>query len=213
MIKKSIPLLINETFWALGQTVLVYIFSQSHELATVVLPISNTIFNLLFVVCLGIGNAVTILVGNRVGKNEFDVAQKEAYYSLIFTAAIGTILGVILVISAPYITGLYTAVSQEAKNMAQIIIVFYGLYLLLCALNNSLFFILRSGGRTLLVFIFDSFYGWLFQIPLAFLILYVFNLDFIPLVIIVSMLDIVKTIVGFLLVISKKWYRNLTIIN
>ena len=213
MIKKSIPLLINETFWALGQTVLVYIFSQSHELATVVLPISNTIFNLLFVVCLGIGNAVTILVGNRVGKNEFDVAQKEAYYSLIFTAAIGTILGVILVISAPYITGLYTAVSQEAKNMAQIIIVFYGLYLLLCALNNSLFFILRSGGRTLLVFIFDSFYGWLFQIPLAFLILYVFNLDFIPLLIIVSMLDIVKTIVGFLLVISKKWYRNLTIIN
>ena len=77
MTKKSIPLLLNETMWVLSQTVLVFIFSQTSEISTVVLPISSTIFNLIFVICLGIGNGISILLGNTVGKGEFEEAQKE----------------------------------------------------------------------------------------------------------------------------------------
>lgn len=213
MVKKSIPLLINETLWALGQTVLVYIFSQSSDISTVVLPIATTIYNLIFVVCLGVGNAITILVANTVGTGEFEKAQKEANISLFFSGVVGVLLGIILILIAPFVTSLYTGVSSDAKHLAKILIDFYGIYIVLCALNNSLFFVLRAGGRTLLVFIFDSLYGWIIQIPFAFLLLNLFHLDFVPLVIIAYSIDIIKTIVGFILVFSKKWYRNLTIIN
>lgn len=211
MIKKSIPLLCNETLWALGQTMLIFIFSQSTEIATVVLPISSTIFNLIFVICLGFGNAITILIGNTVGKNEFEQAQKEGYASLTYCSIVGILLGLVLVVIAPFITSLYTGVSAEAKELAVILIIFHGIYLVVCALNNALFFVLRAGGRTLLVFIFDSLYGWILQIPFALLLLYVFKLEFIPLVIVSYSLDILKTIVGFILFLSKKWYRNLTL--
>lgn len=213
MIKKSIPLLINETLWALGQTVLVYVFSQSSEISTVVLPIATTIYNLIFVVCLGVGNAITILVANTVGTGDFEKAQKEAHVSLIFSFIVGIIFGAILALIAPLITSLYTGVSIEARHLAEILIIFYGIYLVVCALNNSIFFILRAGGKTLLVFIFDSLYGWVLQIPFAFLLLYVFKLEFIPLVIVAYSIDIIKTIVGLILILSKKWYKNLTIIN
>ena len=191
IIRKSIPLLVNETLWALGQTVLVYVFSQSDEIATVVFPISNTIFNLIFVVCLGIGNAITILVGNTVGTNDFEKAQKEAYYSLGYSTFTGIILGLILCLIAPWITSLYTGVSNEAKELAVILIIFNGIYLFICALNNALFFVLRAGGRTFLVFIFDSVYGWVLQIPFAFLLLYAFELEFVTLVILVYLLDMI----------------------
>ena len=213
MVKKSIPLLINETLWALGQTVLVYVFSQSAEISTVVLPIATTIFNLIFVVCLGIGNAITILVANTVGTGNFEKSQNEAHVSLFFSAFVGIILGLILFIVAPIITSLYTGVSSEAQQLAEILIKFYGIYLFISALNNSIFFILRAGGKTLLVFIFDSLYGWILQIPFAFLLLYVVKLEFIPLVIVSYSIDIVKTVVGLILILSKKWYRNLTLIN
>lgn len=213
MIKKSVPLLINETLWALGQTVLVYVFSQSSEISTVVLPISTTIFNLIFVVCLGVGNAITILVANTVGTGDFTKAQKEAYISLTFSTIVGVVLGIILALMAPFVTSLYTGVSIQARELAQIIIIYYGIYIVISALNNSIFFILRAGGRTLLVFIFDSLYGWILQIPFAFLLLYAFHLEFIPLVIVTYSIDIVKTIVGLILILQKKWYRNLTILN
>ena len=213
MIKKSIPLLINETLWALGQTVLVYVFSQSAEISTVVLPIATTIFNLIFVVCLGVGNAITILVANTVGTGNFEKSQTEAHISLIFSCIVGILLGLILFIIAPVITSLYTGVSVEARELAEVLIKFYGVYLFISALNNSIFFILRAGGRTLLVFIFDSLYGWILQIPFSFLLLYAFKLDFIPLVIVSYSIDIIKTIVGLILILSKKWYRNLTLIN
>ena len=100
---------------------------------------------------------------------------------------------------------------NEAKELAVILIIFNGIYLFICALNNALFFVLRAGGRTFLVFIFDSVYGWVLQIPFAFLLLYAFELEFVTLVILVYLLDIIKTIVGFILVLSKKWYRNLTL--
>ena len=211
MFKKSIPLFINETLWVLSQTVLVYIFSQSSELSTVVLPISSTIFNLIFVVCLGIGNGISILLGNTVGKSDFEEAQKEAESALTFSIIVGITLGSILCLIAPLITSLYTGVSQEAKDLALILIIFHGIYLVICSLNNSLFFVLRAGGRTSLVLIFDSCFGWIIQIPFSFLLLYVFNFQFIPLVITAYSIEIIKTIVGFILVLSKKWFKNLTI--
>lgn len=210
MIRKSIPLFINETMWVLGQTMLTYVFSKSSDISTVALPIANTIFNLLFVVCLGLGNSISILIGNTVGENNKIKAQNEAKTAIIFSTLVGIMLGIILCLISPIIISLYTGISQEAKDAAQILIIFFGIYFFICSLNNSLFFTIRSGGKTLLVFLFDSAYGWVVQIPLAFLFTFVFKLDFVILVMVVNSVDIIKTIVGLIIVLSKRWFKNLT---
>lgn len=213
IILKSIPLFLNETLWSLTQIILVFFFTKCDSIATSVLPIVQTIFNLLFVVLLGLGNGVSIVVGNTIGESKYEEAQKQAYYSLILTIASCLILGAFLASCSSLITGLYKGVGEEAKNIASRLIRFSSIYLLINGVNTSLFFLLRGGGKTGVVFFFDSFYGWVVSIPLAFVLSSCTNISFINMYIVVYLSDALKMIVGFILLLSKKWYKNLTSVN
>ena len=210
---KSIPLFLNETLWSLTQIILVFFFTKCDSIATSVLPIVQTIFNLLFVVLLGLGNGVSIVVGNTIGESKYEEAQKQAYYSLILTIASCLILGAFLASCSSLITGLYKGVGEEAKKIASKLIRFSSAYLLINGVNTSLFFLLRGGGKTGVVFFFDSFYGWVISIPLACVLSSYTNISFINMYIVVYLSDSLKMIVGFILLLSKKWYKNLTSVN
>lgn len=213
IILKSIPLFLNETLWSLTQIILVFFFTKCDSIATSVLPIVQTIFNLLFVVLLGLGNGVSIVVGNTIGESKYEEAQKQAYYSLMLTIASCLILGAFLASCSSLITGLYKGVGEEAKKIASKLIRFSSAYLLINGVNTSLFFLLRGGGKTGVVFFFDSFYGWVVSIPLAFVLSSCTNISFINMYIVVYLSDSLKMIVGFILLVSKKWYKNLTSVN
>ncbi len=209
-LKKSLPLLINETLWSIGQTLLIYFFSEVDEIATIVLPISSTIYNLLFVVCLGLGNGISIIVGESIGGEKYNLGQKQGYYSLLFTFFVSLILGIILFSISPLIVSFYKGIGIEAKNIALILIKFNAIYIVLCAINNALFFLMRSGGRTEIVLAFDSLYAFVIQVPVCFLLLKFSNLSLVPFVCLIYSLDIIKLFLGGYIVISKKWVKNLT---
>ena len=213
MLIKSIPLMFNEFLWGLQQTVIVFFFAKNDAIATTVLPIVSTIVNLLFVVILGIGNAVSIAVGNTIGENEIKRAQKEAYITLGFTTICCLILGIILLLFAEPIVSLYTGVSLNARELAAVLIRFNAFFILLSGVNTNLFFLLRAGGRSGLVFFFDSVYGWIISIPALILINNFTSVDFKTLYMVIYSLDIIKCIIGFILVYSKKWCKNLTLSN
>ena len=208
---KSIHLLLNETCWSLAQTVLVFFFTKCDGIATVVLPIVQTIFNLIFVISLGLGNGVSIIVGNTIGNNDYENAQKQAYQSVIFTLICGVIFGIVLFCSSEAIVSLYQGVSQEAKNLAVYFIKFNAFYLCINGVNTCLFFLLRGGGKTEIVFIFDSVYGWLISIPFAFVLVKFTSLSLKQVYVYVYLIDLIKTLIGSGLLISKKWFNNLTI--
>lgn len=210
LIVKSIPLLANELLWSLGQTGLVYVFTQKSEMATTVLPIVTTIFNLIFVVCLGMGNGISIVIGNIIGSNDSKEAQNKAYVSLVFSFIISVVLGTILYVSAPAIVGLYSEISQETIDMAVTLLKFDSLYLVITTIDTILFFLLRAGGRTFIVFLFDSAFGWIISIPVAFLFLkFIPSLSFEELFIYVYLFDLLKMVIGGILIVSKVWNRNI----
>lgn len=213
LITRSIPLIINEILWALSQTVFVFCFTKCDSLATVALPIATTLYNLVFVVCLGIGQSITILIGNTIGEKQNNKAQKEAYYSLLCSFLIGVLLGGIVFIIAPFIVKIYTGVSSDAASLAKYLIRIYSVYILINAVNTSSFFIIRSGGKTLFVLLFDSVFGWFFQVPFAFLVLRYASLPlkiYFPLILYI---EIIKIILGLILIVSKKWINNLTVVK
>ncbi len=213
MFKKSIPLFFNETLWSLSQTVLVFFFTQADSIATSSLPIVQTIFNLLFIVMIGIGNGETILVGNTIGEGKNEEAQKQAYISLIFTFITCVVLGTILFALSNPVVSLYKGVSLDARSIASILLKFMSFNIVINGMNTSMFFLLRAGGRTGVVFFFDSFYGWIISIPLSCLLTYVFRMELIPLYITVYTVDIIKSIIGFILIFNRKWYKNLTVVK
>lgn len=210
LILKSIPLLLNELFWSLGQTCLVYVFTQKNEIATTVLPIVSTIFNLIMVVSLGMGNGISIIIGNILGSNDSKEAQNKAYVSLIFSLLLSILLGTILFISSPGIVSLYSGISLETKEIATYLLKFDAIYLVIATIDTIMFFLLRAGGRTLVVFLFDSAFGWIVSIPIAFLFYrFLPNISFEQLFIYVYLFDLLKTVIGMILIFSKVWNRNI----
>ena len=77
------------------------------------------------------------------------------------------------------------------------------------AFLNGAYFTLRSGGKTWITFAFDSFYIWVVNVLLAFILTEFTSL---PITIVYPLcygIDILKCVAGFFLVKSDKWMNNL----
>lgn len=206
---KSIPLFLNETLWSLTQFFLAFLLTQCDSIATTVLPMVQTIYNLLFVTMLGLGNGISIIVGNTIGRGEFNQAQKQAYDSIFFTLICGIILGISLFGASDLIVSLYKGVSLSAQDLASVLIKFSGLSLLINGINTTLFFLLRSGGKSGVVFFFDSVYGWIIMLPFAFVLVNFTSLSLMVVYMLVYSIDIIKIVIGSILILKRKWYKNL----
>ena len=77
------------------------------------------------------------------------------------------------------------------------------------AVANILYFTIRSGGRVFITILFDSFFTWLISVPVAFILAHFSALTVLTIYIIVSLLELGKCLVGFIM--SKKgiWVRNI----
>jgi len=75
--------------------------------------------------------------------------------------------------------------------------------------TNSCYFTLRSGGKTLITFIFDSLYLWVLCVPVAFVLSRFSGMHILPMYIIVQSLDLIKCGIGFYMVKSRKWVKDL----
>jgi Na+-driven multidrug efflux pump len=77
------------------------------------------------------------------------------------------------------------------------------------AFSHCCYFIMRSGGRTIITFLFDSVIMWGVNIPVAFALSSHTNLNIVTVYLLVQSLDIIKCILGFILVKKGIWIRNI----
>ena len=73
---------------------------------------------------------------------------------------------------------------------------------------NAQYFTIRSGGRTVITFFFDGVYAWAVTVVLAFCLTRFTNLDIIQIYFCVQFADILKVIIGLLMLRSDFWARN-----
>ena len=64
---------------------------------------------------------------------------------------------------------------------------------------------------TFIVFIFDSIFAWFIQVPISLLLAYKTNLSLPILFLVVNLLEIIKLILGSILLRTNVWLKNLTI--
>ena len=76
------------------------------------------------------------------------------------------------------------------------------------AFNHGCYFTLRSGGKTLITFFFDSVYTWIVNIPLAFVLARYTTLDVVLVYFIVQFSEIIKSFIGGYLVHKGVWANN-----
>ena len=79
----------------------------------------------------------------------------------------------------------------------------------LAAFMHASYFTLRSGGKTVVTFLFDSVFLWCVSIPLAYVLSRFTGMPIVPLYLCCQLVDIIKCIIGFILVKKGVWINNL----
>ena len=162
-------------------------------------------FNIVFI---SLGSAVAILVGQRLGSGELKKAKKEAFQLVYFSAIVSALVALVLVSVAGVFPNLYDT-TQQVKDLAKWFVIITACFFPLQAGLNAIYFALRSGGKTVITFLFDSVFTWVAGVSAAFLLCTYTNLGILQIFIIIQLLDIIKTAIGFVLLKKGIWIQNL----
>lgn len=208
MIKKGLPIFFNEFLWAGGIAALTQCYSTRGLEIVAGLNISNAICNLLNVVFVALGSAVGILIGQTLGASEYGRAKKNAFQLMWFTGGISLFLTVILVSVSGVFPEFYDT-TEQVRGYATSFIIVTALFFPVQGFLNALYFTLRSGGKTLITFLFDSVYSWVVPLPLALFLCHLTGLPILGVYAIVQAADIIKVVVGYILIQKGIWISNI----
>ncbi len=208
MTVKGLPLLLNEALWSLGVTMLSRCFSTRGLNVVGALNICTTLSNVFNIVFISLGTAISIMVGNLLGANKMEEARDTDNKLLAFTVMSSIVVGSAMAISSVFFPKIYNT-TDEVRSLATFFILVMACYMPMSSFLNGSYFTLRSGGKTWITFLFDSVYIWGVNVLLAYILTTFTSLSIYPIYIICYAVDVIKCIIGFILVRSDKWMNNL----
>ena len=202
------PLLLNELLWSGGMTMLNQCYSLRGLEVVSAFNISSTVGNLFFCAFIATGNAISIMIGQLLGAGELERAVDEDRKLIAFSLALSAAVGLLMALVAPLIPRLYNT-TDAVKALAVKLLLIYAAMMPLFSYTNSCYFTLRSGGKTLITFVFDSLFVWVMSIPVAFVLSHYTGMPIVPMYAIVELLNLIKCAIGFFMVRQRKWVVNL----
>ena len=211
VIKPMLPVILNELFWSLGITTYNIIYGRMGTQSYAAINIVSTVEQMGFVVFMGISNATSVLVGNRIGSGKENEAYLYAGRSLGLGVLGGILLGLILQLVKIPVLSLYKVSPEVIQDAGRIINVVS--FFLWVRINNTttVIGILRAGGDTRFSLFLDGIIIWIVGVPMAYLGAFVFNWP-VHLVYLCAMSEeVTKWILGINRYFSRKWINNLTI--
>ena len=207
IIRTAAPLLINEILWSLGMTFINQFYSSRGLNAVAALNINGTAFNLFCVIMFAMGSAVSIMVGQRLGAGKIDEARDVDRKLIFLTEVIHVIMGLAMILAAPLIPQLYN-VSEDVRDLTRQLLIIVGMSLPIHSFAHVAYFTIRSGGRTVITFFFDAVYTWCVTVALAFCLTRFTDWPIVKIYFCVMFIDILKVIIGVLMIRSDFWARN-----
>ena len=210
IIIKGMPLLINEALWSSGMAILNQCYSTCGLDVVPAQNISSTLFQLSSVVFLSMGNAVGIIMGQMLGAGNSGEEVRDSNRKLLaLSVAAGVVFGGLMASVSGMFPLLYNT-TQTVRQLATWLICISAVMMPFNSYTNATYFTLRSGGQTLVTFLFDSCFVWGVCIPLAYCLSRFTDLPIIPLYAICQGTDLVKCLIGAAMIKQGKWIQNLT---
>ena len=205
---KGMPLLVNECLWSTGMTVLVQCYSERGLDVVAAMNISSTVSNLFSVAILSMGAATSIIVGQSLGANNMEGAKDKAWKLVTFSLFLSAVTLILMQAVAPLIPSVYQT-TDAVRRLATRFLRIYACCLPLISFCNSAYFILRSGGKTLITFLFDSGYTWLISVPVAWCLVHLTRLPVETIYLLVQLAEIIKCAFGYVLLRRGVWMNNI----
>ena len=208
---KGMPMLLNETLWSAGEATIIQLYSTRGLEVVPAVNITSTIFNLSSVVVMSMGVAVGIIMGQLQGSGTSKEKLWDANHKLTgMTVTAGVVFGLVLAAIAKFFPLLYNT-TDSVRQLSSIMILICGIFLPFVGYVHSIYFTMRSGGKTWITFFFDGGYSWLFIIPIAALLCYVLDAPILTVYIFCrGIAYLVKCVLGYFILKRGTWIQNLT---
>lgn len=202
------PLLVNEALWSAGMAMLTQCYSVRGLNVVAGQNIASTVSNVFNVVFFAMGDAIAIIVGQHLGAGRYKEARDEDNKIIAFALFVATLVGLAILGSAPLFPQIYNT-TPKARRIATHFLIAQAIFTPQMCLLHTTYFTLRSGGKTIVTFLFDSVFMWAVSVPLVFVLSRFTSLYVIWLFVFLQMADWIKCVIGVILVKKGVWMNNI----
>jgi putative MATE family efflux protein len=205
-----LPAVVNEIIWSLGVTTQNIILARTHTDVVAAFNITNTVSQLTWVLFIGLGNGVAVLIGKKIGEGEERTARDYASRIIRFAPLLAVGAACVLIPLSrllPYFFNVNESVLAATTVMFIILSTSYPFR----AFNMSMVVgICRAGGDTMFCVIYDIVLMWTVALPLAAAVSYFFHAPVWVIFICINSEEYLKVILGLWRYRSGKWLHRVT---
>lgn len=201
---KGFPLMINEVLWAAGMTTVTQCYSIRGLEVVAGLNIATTITNLFNIIYIQLGACISIVVGQYLGAGKLKEAKDADNKMIVFSVFCCAVVAGVMLMIGGFFPRIYNT-SEQIKTLATSFIAVSAIIMPFCSFSHASYFTLRSGGKTMVTFLFDSAFTWVVVVPTAFLLAHYTGLGIVSVYFLVQATELIKVIIGYFMVKSNVW--------
>jgi putative MATE family efflux protein len=209
-LKITLPVILNEIAWSTGITVQNLIFARTDTNAIAAFNITNTFSQLTWVVFIGLGNGMAVLIGKKIGEGREKTARDYASIIVRFAPLLSLGIAAVLFALSAFLPLVFNVGDEVLGTASQ-------MFLILClsypfrAFNMSMVVgICRAGGDTVFCAFYDIAVMWLLALPLATAASFVFGAPVWVIYLCVCAEEPIKMLFGLWRFRSGKWLHYVT---
>lgn len=203
------PLMLNETLWSAGTAAVNTCYSFRGLSVVAAINIQSTIYGVFNIMYIAMGDAIAIIVGQQLGAGKIDEAKETSSRIIALSVGLAALCGLLMF----SVSGLFPRVyktTDEVRSIAASVIRITSCCMPIHAFLHAVYFAIRSGGKTVITFLFDSVYLWVIAFPFAYFLAHYTNIGIRPMFISCQLIDLIKVTVGVFIYRSGIWARNIT---
>ena len=209
VLSTSMPAMLNEVIWSVGITTYNAVYARIGTDSIAAININATIEELVFVLFIGLGNACSVMVGNKIGEKDRGTAFEFSRRFTILAVMLAIMGGVVVYFIRDGVISLYQLSPSATFNLRNIMLV-YVLSVWLRVFNFMLFIgALRAGGDTRYAMFTELFSIWMIGVPAALIGGFVLHFPVYYVYAMVLLEEAVKAIIIFRRYLSRKWIHDL----
>ncbi|MBQ8996023.1 MAG: polysaccharide biosynthesis C-terminal domain-containing protein [Oscillospiraceae bacterium] len=206
---KGIPLILSETFWSIGDTVINQSYSYHGVTAVAAINMAVTVSSLVNSAFFSLGVAIGIILGGILGTGDMEKARETDNKLLLLAFGVGIVVSVALLGLGVVVPNLYTNQAEEVRKLARIFIWLEAAGAPFRAYGNATYYTIRSGGNTVLTFFYDAGSIWLLNASTAYILTHFTNMGIVSIYLCVKMVEGIKCLIGTFLVAKGTWMKNI----